>query len=393
MFFELLFFTALGIVLGVIFGLIPGIHPNMIVLSLPLLMTLNLNPVLLIAFVVALGISNAMTDFLPSMLLGAPDGSELAVLPGHRMLMQGHGYYAVKLAVVGGFFSVIFVAIILPVIILSVPLLYDFIRPFIYIILILFSSFMILTEKRKVLALTCFLLAASIGLMLDSLPVNGLLILFPVLSGFFGASMLLLQLKSKVSVPKQKKGEIYVTQRTVTRSITSGTLAGIAAGFLPGVGTSELSAFASVDKNEKSFLITFGAITTSNVLLSLLSLWLIGRARSGIAVVIEQLTEITLFEVLIMVAAALIAVSLSAVIVLRLARRFISFIEKVNYSTVSGAILLLIVFMTLSFTGIYGLLILITCTSLGIVANITNIKRGLLMAVLIVPTIVFYAPI
>jgi putative membrane protein len=194
-------------------------------------------------------------------------------------------------------------------------------------------------------------------------------------------------------VPKQKKREIYVTKRTFPRAIASGSFAGIASGFLPGVGSSELSAFASVDKNEKSFLVTFGAITISNVLLSLLSLWLIGRARSGIAVVIEQIIEIGFSEALLIVAVALIAVSLSAIITLYLSKKFIAFIEKINYSLVSMVVLFLIIIMTAIFTGIYGLVILATCTALGIIVNKLNIKRGLLMAVLIVPTIAFYMPL
>ena len=131
----------------------------------------------------------------------------------------------------------------------------------------------------------------------------------------------------------------------------------------------------------------------SNVLLSLLSLWLIGRARSGIAVVIGQLAEIAVHEALLMVAVALIAASLSAIVVLFIAKRFIGFIEKVNYSAASMAVLLLIVAMTTIFTGIYGLIVLATCTSLGIIVNVMQIKRGLLMGVLILPTIVFYAPL
>ncbi len=393
MFIELLIFISFGIAIGIIFGLVPGIHPNMIVLLLPLLVAIDLNPVFLVAFLVALGISNAMADFLPSMLLAAPDSSEMAVLPGHKLLLSGYGYSAIKLAVMGGLFSIIFCSALFPVIIFALPPLYDLIRPFIYIILIAFSSIMILTENRKILALLFFLLAGLIGLMLDMLPVNGLLILFPVLSGFFGASMLLLQLRKKVSVPKQKTEEIYVMRTTFSRAIVSGSFAGIASGFLPGVGSSEISALASIDKNQKSFLVTFGAITISNVLLSLLSLWLIGRARSGIAVIIEQLTVITLNEAFIMVAAALISVSLSAVIVLSLAKKFVKFIERVDYSLISSIVLLTILLMTLTFTGIYGLLILATCTALGIVVNIMQIKRGLLMGVLILPTMLFYAPL
>ena len=101
MFLEVLFFILLGIVFGVLTGLIPGVHPNLIVLTIPILMALNLEPLVLLAFIVSLAVTNSITDFIPSILLGAPDsGNELSILPGHRLLMQGLGYQAVKLCLV-----------------------------------------------------------------------------------------------------------------------------------------------------------------------------------------------------------------------------------------------------------------------------------------------------
>src|SRR3989338_2185931 len=100
---EILLFVLLGIIVGIIFGLIPGLHPNLIILFVPLLAGLNLSTLPLIAFIVSIGISNTFLDFIPSMLFGAAEaGEELTVLPSHRMLLEGNGYDAVKLAVIGG---------------------------------------------------------------------------------------------------------------------------------------------------------------------------------------------------------------------------------------------------------------------------------------------------
>ncbi len=391
MFVELLLFVALGIALGIIFGLIPGIHPNMVVLALPLFLSLNMDPSLVVAFFVALGVSNAMADFLPSMLLSASDSNEMAIMPAHRLLLAGHGYTAVKLAVIGGLFSVVLCVLLLPLLVFTIPTFYAALGPFIWILLLAFSMMMIFSEPRKFLAAVAFLSAGAIGLMLNSLPVNNIVILFPVLSGLFGASIIVIQLREKVVVPRQNREELAVSKRTFGRSVLSGAVAGIFSGFLPGIGSSELSSFASIDKNEKSFLITIGAITVSNVLLSVLSLWLIGHARSGIAVVIGSLTDLTMNEILIIASVALMAAAISAVIVLSSTKKFLSMIQKINYTSVSTAVLAAIVLMTIVFSGLVGLLVLVTCAALGVAVNLLHIKRGLLMAVLIVPTTLFYA--
>ena len=48
--------------------------------------------------------------------------------------------------------------------------------------------------------------------------------------------------------------------------------------------------------------------------------------------------------------------------------------------------------MVVFFTGLHGLFLIVICTTLGILANLSNVKRELLMGVLIVPTILFYLP-
>jgi len=392
--FEVLFFIVLGIVFGVLTGLIPGVHPNLIVLTIPILMALNLEPLLLLAFIVSLAVTNSITDFIPSILLGAPDsGNELSILPGHRMLMQGFGYHAVKLTVIGGVGSVILCIILLPVLIFFLSPFYSMIRGYIYLLLIFIVLVMVLTEKgikKKSLAIVCFFLAGFIGLLSNELPINNTLILFPILSGLFGMSLLILQMKKRVSIPKQKEGEVFVSKKLTNRSILLGTLGGISSGFLPGVGSSQIATLATVDKNDHSFLTTIGAITTSNIILSIISLFLIGRIRSGVAVVIDQFVVLTLNEIIFIAFVSLVSCGVAAIITLLLTKRFLKLIGKVNYSSISLFILLLLASLIIIFTGLYGLFLAIICCSLGIFANLANIKRGNLMGVLILPVILFY---
>ncbi len=392
---DILLFIFLGLLVGVGFGLIPGLHPNMIILLVPVLTQLNIPVPHLIAFIVSIGISNTFVDFIPSMLLGAADdGKELSVLPSHRMLLQGSGYDAIKLAVIGGLGSITIITALLPVIIFAAPPVYNFIRPVTYAILIFIAGFMILSErgtKLRIISFSCFALSGIIGLTSQQLPIERTFILFPILSGLFGVSLLLFSSNKKIKIPKMRK-EIHVSGRLQRRAIIFGSFGGISSGMLPGVGSSEIASLASVDKNEKSFLMTIGAITISNTLLSILSLWLIEKSRSGIAVVLGQLTIIGFNEFIFIVGVALFVSGLSAIITLVAAKRVLGVMEKINYAVISKAIIILIIIMTALFTGIYGLLLLAICTALGIFANLCRVRRGVLMGILILPTIIFYLP-
>jgi len=374
MFFEILLFALLGILLGILFGLVPGIHPNLIVLSLPFLLVLNIEPLLLLSFIVAMGVTNSIVDFIPSVLLGAPDaGNELAILPGHRMLMQGNGYQAVKLTVIGGVGSVVVCSLLLPVLIFLVPFLFATFGNYIYILLIAIVLVMVLTERvneKRIWALLCFFLAGIIGLLAGRLPIDNNLVLFPILSGMFGMSLLVLQIRNKTKIPEQKKKEELVSHNLINRSVLSGSLGGIGSGLLPGVGSSEIASLASV--------------------ISLLAMWLIGKTRSGIAVVVNQLMEIGFNEFLLIVFVSLIACGVGAVATLLLTRKILSVLGRINYSQVSLAVIFMLIILVFVFTSYYGLLLAITCCALGIFANLVKIKRGNLMGVLILPTILFY---
>ncbi len=388
---EVFLFLILGCLAGIAMGLIPGIHPNLILLLTPMFLSLQASPLSIVAFVVSMAVVNSIADFIPSMLLGAPDsGSELSVLPGHKMLLKGNGYHAVKLTVIGGFFSMLVCIALLPVIVFFVPASYALLRPFMHTILLAFVTIMILGEKKKLLALCCFLMAGSIGIMIDKLPIDSSLALFPVFTGFFGLSMLVIQLKNKTKIPEQRTEDLPISGKRIGKSVFLGTLGGIFSGLLPGVGSSQIAAFASTDKNDHSFLVSIGAITTANIILSFLALWLISNPRSGVAMVVDQLMQVGANEFLLMVVVSLISCCIGAVATLLIAKKAVIMIEKVNYTLVSLFVIIFLVLLIAFYTGIYGLFLAGLCCSLGIFVNMSGIKRGNLMGMLLVPTILFF---
>ncbi len=391
---EIILFAILGVAIGIFFGLVPGLHPNFLILLAPLLFAFAGSPENLVVFAVSMAVANAISDFLPSILFGAPEeGTELSVMPGHRMLLDGRGYEAVKLAATGGLLSVFAFIILFPIISFSFPLLYEFIHPVLFSILSLASAYMILAGSNKILAAFCFFAAGIVGLSLHWVPLDPTLSLFPVFSGLFGAAVLIPQFKIKKAKIKPQKSEEYVSSRLVNRASLFGSIGGIFSGLLPGIGPSQVASVASVDKNEKSFLVTIGALSVSNIVMSVISLWLIGQARSGVAVMLEGFVSVTFSEVLLIIFAALFSAGIAVIITLKLAKISLNILEKFDYAMVSKIIFIFIVMATALSTGFVGILLFSLCMCIGLFAYLSQVRMSCLMGVLLVPTIIFYLPI
>ena len=270
----LLLFIFLGIVIGTLTGLIPGLHPNTVfILVLSFMPILTQFPVqCAIVFIASLAITNTFTDFLPSILFGAPEpGTALSVLPGHRMLLRGKGYEALFLTVVGGLLVCGLIVILLPHMLWLLPLIYQNIHSYIHIILIIIAAWMILTERGhgRIYALFVFLLAGMFGFI----SLNGLSseqVLFPALSGLFGLSMLTVSLMSKTHIPAQEIPDNVNCNyfKGALGSLFSGLLVGI----LPGVGAAQAGIISSqLFKNKTGeFLVTLGGINTANIFFTLI---------------------------------------------------------------------------------------------------------------------------
>lgn len=386
---EIIIFFILGIFLGLVFGLIPGLHPNTIILLVPLFSTFNIEPLNLIVFVVSLSIVNSIVNFIPTALFCSPDeGTELSVSHLQKFLLSGQAYKAIQLCVIGSFFGIIFCIALIPFLYITLPILFNFIKSYIYIPLIFVCLLMILREKRIFIGIICFLFAGAIGILISGLGINPVVILFPVLSGLFGVSLLLIQIKNKVTIPKQELEIVNIGKNHLSDSI-KGTLGGILSGFLPGVGTSQVASFFS-SKTSESFLLKIGALNSSNLLLSMLMLWLINKPRSGAAVFLDSLIKINFNEFLSIIFVSLASLFFAVSLTLFLSKFFIKFVRRFNYSLIALSIIVFIITMTYLFSGVVGIVLLATCTSLGIYANLSKINMSLLMAVLIVPVIVFY---
>ncbi len=398
MILELLLFTFLGIALGTLTGLIPGLHVNTIALLLLGLAT-AINPYCLAVVIIAMAIAHTIWNFIPSILLGAPEGdTALSVLPGHKMFLEGRGMEAIYLTVIGGVGVILLSLVLLPLLIQVIPFFYQNIHTYIHWVLIIIALVIIFSEpgvRKKAYAFMCFMLAGILGFMvLNSFTLPSHVMFFPLFTGLFGLSTLIISLNRKTSVPEQDMG----FPRTEKRLVLSGTIkalfSGVLVGTLPGVGASQatiLTQQITRRKDHREFLISIGGINTVVALFSLISLYTIFRPRSGAAVAVQQvMTSFGLNELILLTAVALIATGVSSILLLKSVRRIISMLQGINYSKLTIGIIIFLIVLTYLFTRHMGLLVLFASTSIGLLAPLFGVKRSNSMGVLMLPLIIFY---
>jgi TctA family transporter len=149
----------IGVFLGCMTGLIPGFHVNnvaLLALSMsPLAVSAGIPLASVAAIIVAMGTVHTFLNYIPSALVGAPDGdTALALLPGHRMLISGHAAQGVAYSARGSQLGLL----------LSIPLLifarllfgtnpglglYETSRDILPWLLLAISAFLIVTETTR----------------------------------------------------------------------------------------------------------------------------------------------------------------------------------------------------------------------------------------------------
>ena len=400
MFLEILLFTFIGILGGIIAGLTPGIHTNTLILVvlglLPLLAGFPIQAV--VALIVSMAITSTLVDFIPSIFLNAPsEDTALSILPGHRLLLEGKGLEAIFLSVIGGIGVIILFILLSPLMLKFLPVIYSFAKSRMALLLLIVAGVMVLTEKckKKLWALSVFLLAGILGLVtLNSTLIQPDFVFFPLFTGMFGISAILLSLKDKTNLPKQLSDFGVVKKSLAVIGSIKGFFAGLLVGILPGLGSAQAGTLVQTitrKDDNKEFLVSLGGINTANALFAITALYTISRPRSGAAVAIEKILENFGFnDFLMVIAVSLVTIGIGAIATLFLSKRFLTLVQKFSYKKISLSILGLLLILTIIFTGPIGLLVLVISTAIGLIAPLTGVKRSLGMSVIIMPVVLFY---
>ena len=273
----LLFALFFGVAMGSLTGLIPGFHVNNVALIL-----LALSPVFLswgiplsavAAIIVSTGTVHTFLNYIPSALLGAPDGdTALSLLPGHRMLLSGNAPRGVAWSARG---SQLGLFLSLPLIIVARIAFgdelgwYDYLRNIIFFLLLGISFLLLATETTRLdwpkwmqklsmnklatdsrfagfLAATgFFLLSGFYGWAVFSLPARSPVgipdasLLLPSLAGLFGIANLLDIYATTSHIPPQNEDWTLPPAKPLIVPCFWSGVAGASMGVLPGMTASQ----------------------------------------------------------------------------------------------------------------------------------------------------------
>ncbi len=393
---ELLIAVLVGVCFGIFTGLTPGIHINlvsMLMVSLSPLLLSYVSAIFLATIIVSMGITHTFLDAIPSIFLGAPDADTvMAVLPGHKLLLEGLGWDAVRLTVIGSLLCLVLCIVFIPLFILAFPFLYEHLKNYIGYLLIVLLGFIIFKDKSRIWAMLVFVFSGFLGLIVLNSDVNQPL--FSMLSGMFGISSLLLSLFNKDEIPLQMNDEyVKLGKLEYLKCLAGGVFAGSFITLFPGIGPAQAAALSNAifKVEEYSYLVLVGGLNTVNFIISLVTVFAINKARNGAIVsLMEILPNMSLARLGVFSAAALIAGGIATILTLKIAKAFSFMIEHVNYKILSIVIICFIIGLAFYFSGFFGLLVLLISTAVGIVPQVTGCCRSNAMGCLLLPVLLFY---
>ena len=392
---EELISILIGCILGIMTGLTPGLHINLIasiMLALSNFLLKYTSDLNLIIIIISMSITHLFLDTIPSIFLGVPnEDTAIIILPAHKLLLEGKAQEAVFLSLLGTLFSIIIICIFIPILIFIFPILNFFLKNHIHIILIILTIILILKEKQRFLTLTIFLFSGTMGFIILNTP-NIKEPLLPLLAGLFGLSSLILSIKNNTKIPKQINQNLKIEIKKI-KFILIGFIAGVFSAFLPGLGSAQTSVLTSsiIRKIEpKDFLILNSSINSVNLIGSFITLFTINKARSGIAVAVSQLINLTLNKLILIFSVILATTFIATVLTICFSRIFSKLISKINYERLCYSIIVLITILVLIISKPIGLLILITSTSLGVYVQLKQVNKNHLMGCLLLPVILYF---
>jgi putative membrane protein len=273
--------------MGSLTGLIPGFHVNNVALILlalaPVFLSWGIPLSAVAAIIVSTGTVHTFLNYIPSALLGAPDGdTALSLLPGHRMLLSGNAPRGVAWSARG---SQLGLFLSLPLIIVARIAFgdelgwYDYLRNIIFFLLLAISFLLLATETTRLdwpkwmrklsrnllgtdsrfagfLAATgFFLLAGFYGWAVFSLPARSPVgipdasLLLPSLAGLFGIANLLDIYATTSHIPPQNEDWTLPPAKPLFVPCFWSGVAGASMGVLPGMTASQATVLVMGGRN------------------------------------------------------------------------------------------------------------------------------------------------
>ncbi|ELY86513.1 hypothetical protein C483_18925 [Natrialba hulunbeirensis JCM 10989] len=394
---QLLAWTLAGASLGSLSGLVPGLHANNFALLLAGIAASVPGPPLFVGCaMLAAGVVHTFLNAVPAMALGVPD-AEMAVtaLPGHRLVLDGRGYEAIRLSALGSILAVL-VAVPLAIPVTSaVTAVYPTLRSNLTLVLAMVVVALVASEytwRARFGGLLSFSLAAALGVLTLDLspdaPLEAGGMLAPLFAGLFGAPVLIDAVFGS-GIPPQRDGTIELPRWLVGATALAGALAGAVVGYIPGISAAIAAVAVLVlvpgNAGDRGYIVATSGVDTANTIFALFALVAIGQPRTGVMVAFENVNAP--LELPILLGAVLLAGVCGFVLVIVVGERYLELVGRMAYWKISTAVLGLLLVLSYLFTGPLGIVVFGVAAAIGMVPVRLRARRVHLMGVLIGPLI------
>ncbi|NUC72390.1 tripartite tricarboxylate transporter permease [Haloterrigena sp. SYSU A558-1] len=394
----LLAWTLAGAALGCCSGLVPGLHANNFTLLLAgFAPSIPGRPLFVGCAMLAAGVVHTFVNAVPAMALGVPD-AEMAItaLPGHRLVLEGRGYEAIRLSALGSLLAVLAAVPLAVPVTRGVTAAYPPIRAHLSLVLAMVVVALIASERTwrtRLGGLVSFALAATLGaLTLDiatDAPLEAGGMLAPLFAGLFGAPVLIDAIRGG-GVPPQRDESIAMSRRLVGGTAIAGALAGAVVGYVPGISAAIAAVAVLVvvpgRSGDRGYIVATSGVDTANTIFALFALVAIGQPRTGVMVAFDTVNAP--LELPVLVAGIVLAGCVGFVLVIVVGDAYLDLVGRTDYWKISVAVLSLLCCLSYLFTGFIGVGVFAVATAVGLVPIRVGARRVHLMGVLIGPLIV-----
>jgi len=396
--FDIILLALLGIAIGIVTGLTPGLHVNTIaIIGLSVFPVIGLEPLQFGVVMVAMAVTHTFLDFLPAIFLGAPEESTaLSVLPTHKLFLEGKALEAVYLTAIGSLLGLVFALLLLIPALFIIPFVYFGLHGFIAYILVIIVAVLILRERKfiKIIsALLIFLMSGYLGILVfDQKLLSATQVLFPVFVGLFGLSNIVASINSgTLAVPQNQFIKVKLQKKFIGAGAL-GAFSGAVVGILPSLSPSQVGIlmYEIFGGSARNFLVSISAINTSDAIYSLVAIYTIHNARSGVAVMIDKVLEIDFNVLLVLVGVIAFTAFFATIAHIKIGKLFSKHVGRINYRNLCIYSIIFILILVYIFTGIFGVLLALLSTTIGILPILTGVSRTQVMGVLIIPTVIYF---
>ena len=384
-----------GALLGSISGLIPGLHANNFALLLAGIAPAVPGPPLFVGLaMLSAGVVHTFLNAVPAMALGVPD-AEMAItaLPGHRMVLEGRGYEAIRLSALGSILAVLAAVPLAIPITWAVTAMYPTIRSNLSLVLLVVVLGLLVSEftwRARFGGALSFVLATLLGAVaLDVEPDSPLEaggMLAPIFAGLFGAPVLIDAIRGG-GVPPQGDDAIRIPRRLVGATAIAGAIAGAIVGYIPGISAA-IAAVAVLllipgGGGDRGYIVATSGVDTANTIFALFALVAIGQPRTGVMVAFENANAP--LDLPVLVGGVVLAGLLGFVLVIVVGDAYLRLVGRLTYWKISAVVLSLLFVLSYLFTGPVGIGVFVVASAIGLVPVRFRARRVHLMGVLIGP--------